>query len=161
MIANRLLLTCIAITLLALPACAGGLEQRPGWKVFDTKMTFQALSEKLEAAVKSNKMGIVTTASASDGAKAQGTTIPGNRVVGVYRNDFARRMLAASLPAGIEAPIRFYVVENPDNTASLAYKTPSTVFEPYLTGAGEDLKALASELDTIFAKIAADTVATR
>ncbi|MFG1260947.1 DUF302 domain-containing protein [Xanthobacter flavus] len=161
MMANRLLLTCIAITLLALPAGAGGLEIRPGWKVFDTTMTFQVLSESLEAAVKSNKMGIVTTASASDGAKAQGITIPGNRVVGVYRNDFARRMLAASLPAGIEAPIRFYIVENPDSTASLAYKTPSTVFEPYLTGAGGDLKALASELDTIFAKIAADTIATR
>lgn len=161
MVADRLLLTWIAVTLLALPARAGGLEPRPGWKVFDTKMTFQALSEMLEAAVKSNKMGIVTSASASDGAKIQGITIPGNRVVGVYRSDFARRMLAASLPAGIEAPIRFYIVENPDTTASLAYKTPSTVFEPYLTGAGGDLKALASELDTIFAKIAADTVATR
>ncbi|OZB03078.1 MAG: hypothetical protein B7X67_18080 [Rhizobiales bacterium 39-66-18] len=38
-------------------------------------------------------------ASASDVAKAQGIAIPGNRAVGVYRNDFARRMLAAMLPA--------------------------------------------------------------
>lgn len=143
----------------ALPAHAAGLEQRPGWKAFGTKMTFAALSEKLDAAVKANKMSIVTSASASEGAKAQSMTIPGNRVIGVYRNDFARRMLVASLQAGIEAPIRFYIVENADNTASLAYKTPSTVFEPYLTGAAPDLKVVASELDGIFAKIADDAVA--
>lgn len=159
MIRFRLLLAGLMLAAVALPAHAAGLEQRPGWKVFATKMTFAALSEKLDGAVKANKMGVVTTASASDGAKAQGIVIPGNRVIGVYRNDFARRMLAASLQAGIEAPIRFYIVENADNTASLAYKTPSAVFEPYLAGAGPDLKAVASELDGIFAKIAADTVA--
>lgn len=157
----RLLLTGLLFALLALPAGAAGLEQRAGWNVIPTKLTFAALSEKFDAAVKANKMGIVTTASASDGAKAQGFTIPGNRVVGVYRNDFARRMLAASLQAGIEAPIRFYIVENSDNTASLAYKTPSLVFEPYMPGAGADLKSVASELDVIFAKIADDAVAAK
>lgn len=159
MIKLRLLLAGMVLLLLALPVQAAGLEQRPGWKVLPTKMTFAALSEKLDAAIKANKMGIVTTASASDGAKTQGITIPGNRVVGVFRNDFARRMLAASLQAGIEAPIRFYIVENADNTASLAYKTPSVVFEPYMVGAEKDLKALATELDGIFSKIADDAVA--
>lgn len=158
MTALRLLITGILLALLGLPAGAAGLEQRAGWKVIQTKLTFAALSERLDASVKTNKMGLVTTASASEGAKAQGFTIPGNRVVGVYRNDFAHRMLAASVQAGIEAPIRFYIVENADNTASLAYKTPSTVFAPYLQGAGADLKAVASELDVIFAKIADDAV---
>ncbi|PMX56079.1 hypothetical protein C1Y13_30015, partial [Pseudomonas sp. FW305-33] len=75
--------------------------------------------------------GLVTSASASQGAKAAGVDIPGNKVFGIFRNDFARRMLAASVAAGIEAPIRFYVTENPDGTATLSYKTPGAVFAPY------------------------------
>ena len=52
--------------------------------------------------------------------------------VGVFRNDFARQMLSASVSAGIEAPIRFYVTENPDGTATLSYKKPGFVFAPYI-----------------------------
>ena len=140
----------------AAAASAGELPAREGWRVIDTKMPFAALSGRLEAAIKDNKMGLVTQASASEGAKGQGFTIAGNRIVGVYRNDFARRMLQASLAAGIEAPIRFYLVENADGTSTLAYKTPMAVFAPYLAGAKPELKSVAGELDTIFAKIADD-----
>lgn len=101
-------------------------------------------------------MVAVTTASASEGAKAAGIAIPGNRVVGVFRNDFARRMLAASVAAGVEAPIRFYVTENADGTATLSYKRPSTVFAPYADGGNGTLKSLAGELDAVFARIAGE-----
>jgi len=100
------------------------------------------------------KMGLVTQASASDGANGQGITIPGNRVIGVYRNDYARRMLEASVAAGIEAPTRFYLTEDADGTATLSYKTPSFVFAPYMNEGGDKLKALAEELDDVFAEIA-------
>ena len=62
-------------------------------------------------------------------------------------------MLEASIPAGIEAPIRFYVTENADGTATLSYRTPSAVFAPYEDSAGK-LKAMAAELDVIFESIA-------
>ena len=130
-----------------------------GWIVSPTGLSFADLSRKLAAAIAAHKMLIVNNASASDGAKAQGLTIPGNRVVGVFRNDFARRMLAASIPAGIEAPIRFYLTENPDGSATLSYRPPSVVFAPYMDRAGPDLKNVAAELETIFADIARDTVA--
>ena len=68
---------------------------------------------------------MVTRASASAGAKGRGITIPGNLVIGVYRNDFAVRMLKASVPAGIEAPLRFYLTENADKTATLTYRLPT------------------------------------
>jgi hypothetical protein len=35
------------------------------------------------------------------------------------RNDFARRLLQASVAAGIEAPIRFHMTGNPEATATL------------------------------------------
>jgi hypothetical protein len=60
------------------------------------------------------------------------------------------------VPAGIEAPIRFYLTEGADGKATLGYRAPSVVFAPYK--GGDKLKALATELDGIFAKIAADTV---
>jgi len=149
----RWALAAFVCALTTMGALAGSVQPREGWKVYDTKLTFTTLVQKLDAAVKSNKMAIVTAASASDGAKAQGFSIGGNRVVGVYRNDFARRMLQASIAAGIEAPIRVYVTENPDGTATLSYKTPTAVFTPYFAQAG-DLRPLAQELDAIFDKIA-------
>jgi uncharacterized protein (DUF302 family) len=141
------------------------LVKRAGWNIYPTKHAFGDLVKRLEAAVKKNKMGIVTTASASDGAKAQGFTIPGNRVVGVFRNDFARRMLAVSTAAGIEAPIRLYLTENANGTATLSYRSPSAVFAPYARNtrgrvdkSKADLTAMAKELDAIFAQIALDTI---
>lgn len=144
---------------MAVPALGQGtaapLEAAEGWELLPTAHSFPVLAARLEDAVKANKMAVVTIASASEGAKAQGFTIPGNRVVGVFRNDFARRMLAASVPAGIEAPIRFYLTENTDGTATLSYRKPSAVFAPYLDRAKPDLKTLAAELDAIFDRIAA------
>jgi len=150
----RILVVIIA-GFIALPsAVADTIGQRDGWVVIDTPLSFSALVERLETAVKDQKMGVVTSASASEGAKAAGIRIPGNKVVGVFRNDFARRMLEASVAAGIEAPIRFYVTENPDGTATLSYKKPTTVFAPYADEGKDPLKALAAELDGLFAKIA-------
>ena len=149
------LLSILVICALALPAQA----ELPGWKVIKTQHSYQVLIKRLDQAVKDNRMGLVTRASATLGAqKKLGKTIPGNMVVGVYRPDFAVRMLEASIPAGIEAPIRYYITENGDGTATLSYKTPSAVFVPYEDG-GIKLKAMAAELDAIFNKIAQEATA--
>jgi uncharacterized protein (DUF302 family) len=134
-------------------------NEQGGWVVRTTAHSYPDLVARLEKAIAANKMGQVNAASASDGARAQGFTIPGNRVVGVFRNDFARRMLAASVQAGIEAPVRFYVTEGSDQRATLSYRTPGAVFAPYLDRAGPDLKAVATELDAIFARIFEDATA--
>ncbi|GKX35696.1 MAG: hypothetical protein MnENMB40S_33140 [Rhizobiaceae bacterium MnEN-MB40S] len=135
------------------PVSAGPVEAREGWVIMDTSYSFADLNSRLDAAIKDAKMGLVTQASASRGAESRGVTIPGNRVVGVYRNDFAVRMLEASLAAGIETPIRFYVTEG-EGGSTLSYKTPTFVFTPYFDEGGEALKTLATELDSIFVGIA-------
>ncbi len=152
-------LACLAAACLitALSAAAPARAGSEGFQSALTPYDFQTLVQRLEIAVESNEMFIVTRASASAGAAKRGVTIPGNMVLGVYRNDFAVRMLEASIAAGIEAPIRFYVTENDDGTATLSYRTPSAVFAPYEDG-GEALKAMARELDAIFAAIADQTV---
>jgi uncharacterized protein (DUF302 family) len=139
-----------AFALAALSAGAETPAPRAGTTTVATRHGFDALVTRVEQAVQANKMGVVAMASASRTAAARGVTIPGNAVVMVFRNDYAVRMLEASVPAGIEAPLRIYVTENPDGTASLTWHRPSAVFAPYGNAA---LDAMARELDPIFEKI--------
>jgi uncharacterized protein (DUF302 family) len=100
-------------------------------------------------------MLVLCKASASQGAAARGIKIPGNAVLMVFRNDYAIRMLQASVAAGFEAPIRLYVTENGGGSATLTYRKPSAVFRPY---GNEALDKMAIELDAVFDKIASDAV---
>ena len=133
---------------------AAAAAEREGWVRHETAIAYAKMVKKLNAAVKAEKMLLVTRASASSGAKRRKIKIPGNMIIGVYRNDYALRMLDASVEAGIEAPVRFYITENEDGSATLSYKTPSHVFSPYFATAKPELAELAQELDVIFDKIA-------
>ncbi|MEO1688010.1 MAG: DUF302 domain-containing protein [Pseudomonadota bacterium] len=154
----RSILAALAL-LVALPAAAESVAPREGWRVIDTDKTYAALLEDLRAAVKAEKMGLVTEAGPTEVAAKRGETIPGNRVLGVYRNDFAVRAVRLFPAAMIEAPIRFYVTEDADGSATLSWKTPGFVFAPYAAEAGPDLAAMAGELDAIFEAIAARATA--
>lgn len=145
---RSVILAAVILSAGAAPAAENNITEIP------TKYSFSALVTRLDAAVAKHKMFVVTRASASKGAEARGVKIAGNMVVGVYRNDFAVRMLEASVPAGIEAPIRFYITEGKGGKATLSYRKPSVVFAPY--AGGDKLKAMAGELDAIFAAIAKD-----
>lgn len=121
-------------------------------RVLPTAHSYGELVKRVNAAVEASGMGLVARASATLGAKSIGVDIPGNMVIMVFRPDFAVRMLKASVPAGIEAPLRLYVTEDPrTGKATLTYRTPSGVFKPYGSAA---LDEMAKELDGIFAKIA-------
>ena len=127
----------------------------PGTRTLETGKPFETYVEDLKAAIAANRMGVVAQASATRGAASIGKTIAGNAVIMVFRPDFAVRMLEASVPAGIEAPIRFYVTEEADGSAKLTYRTPSAVFAPYEVGA---LDEMATELDLIFEQIVGDSM---
>lgn len=128
----------------------------PPVRVVASAHSFAKLVNRLEAAIEKHHMGLVATASASSGAAARGIKIPGNAVLMVFRNDYAVRMLAASVPAGIEAPLRLYVTEQADGRGQVSYRAPSAVFAPY---GSAPLDAMAGELDPIIEGIVADAVA--
>ena len=151
---SMIALTCI----LSATATLAEMAPRDGWAVQPTNKPYDQLIADVKSAVKANKFGVVTQAGPTGAAKNRGITIPGNRVIGVFNNVFAVRVLELSTAAMIEAPIRMYVTENKDGTATLSYKLPSTVFAPYIPEAGDDLATAAAELDTIFAKIATAAV---
>ena len=94
-------------------------------------------------------MGVITQAGPTATARARGIDIPQNRVIGVFNNDFAVKVLETSTAAMIEAPIRFYVTENENGSATLSYKTPSFVFAPYAAEGGGELENLAKDLDKV------------
>lgn len=154
----KLLMAILSVLLMAGFASAGSVTPRDGWAVHGTALQYNALIDRLKEAVKANGMFVVTQAGPTGAAKKRGIEIPGNRVIGVYNNEFAVRAIRLSVPAMIEAPIRFYVTEDAGGSATLSYKTPSQVFSPYFTEAGTDLTILAAELDEIFAKIASDAI---
>lgn len=146
----------LSALVLSLPAWAGDLQPREGWAVHPTSQTYEALTKAVKAAVKSNGLIVVTQAGPTKAAANRGISIPGNRVIGVFNNDFAVRVLATSTAAMIEAPIRIYVTENADGTATLSYKLPSHVMAPYADEGGAALAAIAQELDAAFLAIAKD-----
>lgn len=123
-----------------------------------SRAPFQTVVEALEQAITEQKMALVCHANAQAGAAARGVKIKGNQVLMVFRNDFAVRLLAADPAAGFEAPIRIYLYENADGTATLAYLPPSAVFAPY---AHAEVKKIAAELDPIFKSIVDRALAVR
>lgn len=150
----RFLLVAPIAAMLSISQAFADVAPREGWVTMDTDKPYKTLVADVVAAVKANKMGVVTQAGPTGAAKARGVTIPGNRVIGVFNNVFAVRILNLSTAAMIEAPIRLYVTEAEDGTADLSYKTPSFVFAPYMEEAGEDLSVAVKELDVIFRTIA-------
>lgn len=152
-LATPMLVAAQCLVLGSTPAGADKPAPFPGTKTVATQQKFDALMGRLERAITDNGMGLVGQARASRGAASHGVKIPGNTVVKVFRNDYAVRMLAASVPAGIEAPLRIYVTENADGSASLTYRKPSAVFAAY---GNAKLDAMSKELDPIFEKIVRD-----
>ncbi len=146
----RLILLGCLMVLLALPAKAENPTPYSGTKVIETGQPFDAFINKLTAAIKANKMGIVGNACATCGAKKIGVTIPGNRVIMIFNPHFAVRMLKASEAAGIEAPVRLYVTEQPNGKARLTYRLPSHLFGAYKVPA---LDKMGKDLDGIIARI--------
>ncbi len=149
--------TLLACALLARGghALAQGGYPYSGMKIVASKQPFESLVGRLEKSIAASGMGLVAQASASRAAAGRGIKIPGNAVLMVFPTDYAVRMLKASVPAGIEAPLRLYVTENPDGSASVIYRLPTAVFAPY---GSPELDAMAKELDPIFEKIVRDSV---
>ncbi|SDN64535.1 Uncharacterized conserved protein, DUF302 family [Halomonas shengliensis] len=140
--------------LLATPLAAETSWPQQGWEVHPTAMSYTTLLDELKAAVRAEGMFVVTEAGPTEAAANRGVTIPGNRVVGVFRNDYAVEILRLSVPAMIEAPMRFYVTEEADGSATLSWKAPSHVLAPYVEEGGEGLVEIGEELDAIFSTIA-------
>jgi uncharacterized protein (DUF302 family) len=123
--------------------------------VLTSKAPFARVAAALEQAVADQAMGLVCRTNPQHAALTRGVKIPGNQVFLVFRNDFAVRLINADSRAAYEAPIRIYLYENRDGTATLTYVRPSALLRPY---AHPDVVRVGVELDPIFEKIVAQAL---
>lgn len=155
---RALAVSLMAILLIAAaPARAENPAPYPGTVTVDTGKPFEPFAEAFAKAITDNGFNIVGIACANCAIKGVfDETVPGNRVFLFFKPAYARRMLAASVAAGIEAPIRVYATESADGTARVTYRLPSAVFGAYDV---PDLSAMGRELDAHVARIVADATA--
>lgn len=144
------------LVLLATPGRAENPAPYTGMVTVETGKPFKSFVKAVRPALKQHKFNIVGVACGSCAVKSVGKTIPGNRVFFFFAPRYAARMLAASTAAGIEAPIRLYVTENPDATARVTYRLPSHVFGAYEVPA---LTVMGKELDKRMTTILAAAIA--
>lgn len=130
----------------------------PGKVTLTSEAPFAKVAAALVTSIGDHNMGLVCRANAQQGAAARGVKIAGNQVFMVFRNDFAVRLLAVVPAAGFETPIRIYLYENQDGTATLAYVKPSALLRAY---PHPTVAQVAAELDPIFEQIVTQALAAR
>ena len=129
-----------------------GSSPLPGSIDTRTTLGFEDLLARLEQAVLASGLLLIAKPSASRNAAARGIHIPGNAVLMAFNSEFAVRLLGTNVAAGFEAPMRFYVTENEDHTATVTYRVATALLAPY---GDPGLEPLAQDLDALFAKIVA------
>lgn len=142
----------VCAVLLVLGVGKGEGAEREGRITRVSKVGFAKIASALKQAIEDHKMGLVCHANAQAGAASRGVRIQGNQVFMIFRPDFAIRMLKANVEAGFEAPIRIYLYENGDGSATIKYIQPSALFKPY---GSRELDTLGAELDSTFEQIVA------
>lgn len=142
----RFLAACsLALLLASAPAVAENPAPYPGTVTVETGRPFGPFADAFAKAIAGNGFNVVGIACANCAIKAAfGETVTGNRVFLFFKPAYARRMLSASVAAGIEAPIRVYATEAADGSAHVTYRLPSAVFGAYGVPA---LAELGRELD--------------
>ncbi|MEJ2120181.1 MAG: hypothetical protein P8Z76_05605 [Alphaproteobacteria bacterium] len=151
--------TLMLAILSTLPVVGHAVEN--GTRAIVSDLSYWALITRLEAAIKRQKLKIISRASVRGAERQKKLGIPGNMVIGAFDDDTTTRILRANVAAGIEAPIRFYVTRGADEkTATLWYRRPSWVLAPYSDRSG-DLQAVGEELDRLMATIAAEATGSK
>lgn len=111
---------------------------------------FRDLVGRLKRAVAANGLTLVATLAGEAHGKA-----PASLVLLVTRADLPATIAEADPLAGMELPIRLYVMEDEHRRASIVYRTPSSIFALY---DNPKLDALATDLDSLFAKLVDEAI---
>ena len=112
-----LVATALAVRGLAVP----GLARAEKVTIVSSR-PFAQVVDALEKSIARHGLTLVCHANAQRGAAARGVAIKGNQVLMIFRNDLAGRF---------EVPIRVYLYENPDGTATVSYIRPTSIFALY------------------------------
>ena len=149
---SKSVILLMLVSIMAFPCISSAQEviERPGWHSIASDKSYEELAKSVRDSVSDVELAVVTEAGPTEAAEKRGVTIPGNCVIGVFNNDFAVRILALSKAAMIEAPMRMYVTENEDGSATLSWKLPTAILAAYEDEGVDELMVIAKELDAKF-----------
>lgn len=83
-------------------------------------------------------------------ARKTGMEIGGNRILLVFRPDYAVRVWEAEIDAGVDIPVHIHIHETLEGRVQARYRPPSEIFAPY---GNQALSEIGVELDPVFAGI--------
>jgi len=103
--------------------------------------------EALISGVEESGMLLVADIDVQKNAGKKGLEIGGNRILEVFRPDYAVKVWEMEIEAGVDIPIRIHVHEDDEGRVTARYRTPSEVLSRH----GNDaLTVFGVELDPVF-----------
>jgi len=96
---------------------------------YDT--SFPEVVKGLISGIEKNDMLLVCYINVQENARKRGLMIGGNRILEVFRPDYAIRVWEADIEAGVDVPVRIHVCEGSDGYTYARYQEPSQTFAPY------------------------------
>lgn len=107
---------------------------------------FDEVVEAIIASIESSGMLLVADIDVRKNAAKKGIELTGNRILEVFRPDYAARIWGMEIEAGVDVPIRIHE----DGSVAARCRTPLEVLSRH----GNDESILfAAELDPVFEKI--------
>ncbi len=150
---GRLLWLAVASGLFTLPSTsiAADIESEevgpyPGTVAWPSSFGMRDLTVRLQRAAEANGLSVVATS----GATSRDGSVTPNLVMLITRNEDASEIVKIDSIAGMELPIRVYLLEQADHHVSVIYRTPSSIFALY---DNPKLDAIAGKMDEVFAKM--------
>ena len=111
---------------------------------------FSEVIETLISSIEESGMVLVADIDVQKNARMKGMEISGNRILEVFRPDYAVKVWEMEIEAGVDIPIRIHVHEEEDGRVSARYRTPLEVFCRYDNDA---LTTFGAEIDPVFEEI--------
>ncbi|CAN5471660.1 MAG: DUF302 domain-containing protein [Rubrobacteraceae bacterium] len=119
---------------------------------------FDEVVEAIIASIESSGMLLVADIDVRKNAAKRGIELTGNRILEVSRLDYAARIWAMEIEAGVDIPIRIHVHEDEGGGVTVRCRTPLEVLSRH---GNDELTLFAAELDPVFEKIVCDPMRRR
>lgn len=108
---------------------------------------FGRVVEALASGVEESGMLLVADIDVQKNAAKRGLEIGGNRILEIFRPDYAIKVWEMEIEAGVDIPIRVHVHEDDEGRVTARYCPPSEVLSRH---GNDELTDFGAELDPVF-----------
>jgi len=127
------------------------MKPSDGSKVSMSKYSYSETVDLLKGAIEEQNLMVISDIDAQKMLRMAGKEVKGMRQIFYFHPKYMRQVMEANPAATIQIPLKFIVMERPDNKVVVRYFMPSTILNQYQ---GEE--EIAKELDGLVDKIIAE-----